>query len=434
MPRLPPTLFHRARRISPHLATLLPICRTIESAQNELRWIREYVRSTCPPTLTSRSKKPAAKRRNAPEHEIKTLVRRRGAGEPLQYILGSQPFGNLDIECRRGVLIPRSETEDWVLRLESRTSDALLRRHSRHLRIEDSRAENGRHEKGPLGRELKILDLCSGTGCIGLLLYSLVSHRLAKLRRLGRGLDLRPRVWGFDIEDRAVKLGRLNLSRNLESGALFPTDERYMGGEFEEEDAQMDPKKDIRFAKADIFDTSFIDRVRGATTSPVHATRAMEYSKRGAIDILVSNPPYISQRGFNTDTERSVRTHEPRLALVPPPLSDSRPSDKEMTAESYRNPLGPENPEDIFYARLLQIAAHLKPKIVAFEVGDLGQAMRVMEMALGKAGKEMGLEWDVSEIWCDEMDGSQRVQNLDGRDVLIMGNGNGRVVFLMRDG
>jgi len=33
----------------------------------------------------------------------------RSRGFPLQYILGDQPFGDLEILCRRGVLIPRSD-------------------------------------------------------------------------------------------------------------------------------------------------------------------------------------------------------------------------------------------------------------------------------------------------------------------------------------
>ncbi|KAI0145161.1 hypothetical protein GGR57DRAFT_305445 [Xylariaceae sp. FL1272] len=418
MPRLPPSLFHRARRISPHLATLLPICRTIESAQNELRWIREHVASTSPQTVTFHSDKIAARRQNATEHRLETLVRRRGAGEPLQYILGSQPFGNLDIECRKGVLIPRSETEDWVLRLVGCIANSLLQNHPRCSPVED-----GSPEKVSLAKDVRILDLCSGTGCIGLLLYSQLLHRLTRLHRLGKGPSLRPRVWGFDIEDRAVRLGRTNLVRNLRPGALIPISE-YMA---KSEDAQIDPRRDIQFSKADIFEDSWMDSLYTGDASGVAREDI-------GIDILVSNPPYISQRGFNTDTERSVRTHEPRLALVPPPLSHSHPSSSNAATDSYKDLLQPGNPEDVFYARLLQIAAKLRPRVVAFEVGDLGQAMRVMEMALGGRGKQMGLEWDVAEIWCDEMDGRQRMENLHGRNIPVIGSGNGRVVFLTRGG
>lgn len=45
---------------------------------------------------------------------LRPLVKRRGAGEPLQYILGVAPFRYLDIKVRPGVLIPRPETEVLV--------------------------------------------------------------------------------------------------------------------------------------------------------------------------------------------------------------------------------------------------------------------------------------------------------------------------------
>lgn len=40
-----------------------------------------------------------------------TLCKRRVAGEPLQYIEGSVPFGGVEIAVDRRVLIPRPETE-----------------------------------------------------------------------------------------------------------------------------------------------------------------------------------------------------------------------------------------------------------------------------------------------------------------------------------
>jgi methylase of polypeptide subunit release factors len=94
MPRLPPSLFWQAKReISPLAAQLLPACRDLQSAANELRWIREHVRNTKSPI--------------PPGLRVWNLVEERGKGIPLQYVLGSQPFGDLDIKCRPGVLIPR---------------------------------------------------------------------------------------------------------------------------------------------------------------------------------------------------------------------------------------------------------------------------------------------------------------------------------------
>ena len=63
--------------------------------------------------------------------------------KPIAYILQEVPFGDLSIIVRPPVLIPRSETEEWVLRLISK--------------IQKSGAQN-----------LRILDMCTGSGCIAL--------------------------------------------------------------------------------------------------------------------------------------------------------------------------------------------------------------------------------------------------------------------------
>ncbi|KAI8148146.1 S-adenosyl-L-methionine-dependent methyltransferase, partial [Fennellomyces sp. T-0311] len=68
--------------------------------------------------------------------------------KPLQYILGSQPFGDLDIVTRPPVLIPRWETEEWVYRL----IDLIL--------------PQLRHKK----ESFRVLDICTGSGCIALAL------------------------------------------------------------------------------------------------------------------------------------------------------------------------------------------------------------------------------------------------------------------------
>ena len=95
----------------------------------------------------------------------------------------------------------------------------------------------------------------------------------------------------------------------------------------------------------------------------------------------MSNPPYISARGFDRDTGRAVRNHEPKLALVPDPALLARWHDG-SGSEGGGSGEGPAAPEDVFYARLLRIAEETRPRLVAFEVGDLEQAVRVAEMAL----------------------------------------------------
>lgn len=74
---------------------------------------------------------------------FRSIVKRLQANEPIQYIFGDTLFADLLIKCDRRALIPRPETEelvDWIL------------------------------TEKPEGAMLKILDLCTGTGCIALAL------------------------------------------------------------------------------------------------------------------------------------------------------------------------------------------------------------------------------------------------------------------------
>ncbi|KIY49902.1 S-adenosyl-L-methionine-dependent methyltransferase, partial [Fistulina hepatica ATCC 64428] len=81
---------------------------------------------------------------------ISNMLKRRISGEPLQYILGTQPFGSLCLQVRPPVLIPRPETENWTLRLSDLIKTEFLQSEYR--------------------RPISLLDLGTGTGCIPLLL------------------------------------------------------------------------------------------------------------------------------------------------------------------------------------------------------------------------------------------------------------------------
>ncbi|KAI0599171.1 HemK family methyltransferase [Biscogniauxia sp. FL1348] len=389
MPRIRPTLLRAAHRICPHIATLLPACRDLPSARNELRWIREHARSTLSsgPYSSSSSSSSSSIRRHAKNASEDALVarlcRRRATGTPLQYVLGSLPFGPLDLRCRPGVLIPRPETEAWVAHLAG-------------VVMADGDRDG-----------LKVLlDVCSGSGCVALLLYALL------LQGKGKGGALRVR--GLDVEPRAVALARENRARNARIGVL-------PGGRSGEE---------VVFERADVFREDWVERlVRSSSCSSGDGNRdgdGMITTPRGdgrerVVDVLVSNPPYISVRGFERDTARSVRNFEPRRALVPSGDDAAR----------YR--YGGCAPEDVFYARLLEVAAVLRPSIAAFEVGDLDQAVRVVRMAARRPER-----WDDIEIWRDWPDlrpaeGEAGVVRVDGRgDVPVRGSGHGRVVFLRR--
>lgn len=103
MPRLPTRDIIKAYRLHKLLPLLLKECRSIDSAQNELRWLREGVMDKI---LKLRYTWP--KLYQTPCRTILgSMCRARSKGMPLQYILGDQPFGDLEILCERGVLIPR---------------------------------------------------------------------------------------------------------------------------------------------------------------------------------------------------------------------------------------------------------------------------------------------------------------------------------------
>ncbi|EFQ27878.1 HemK family methyltransferase [Colletotrichum graminicola] len=341
MPRLPPSLIRRAHAVSPHVATLLPACRDIPSAVTELRWIRSHVAS-------------APARGGGAEASVARLCARRGRGVPLQYVLGSQPFGALDIRCRPGVLAPRAETEAYALHLTEMIVSGRL--------------------PHPQDRGLRIVDFCTGTGCIALALYEGLARRAARLS-----------VTGVDVSPTAVRLSRENLRHNAGAGALLrPTEE-----------------KNVSFQLADVFDEAAM------ATIP-------------QCDILVSNPPYISRKVWTYGRGQmgySVRKYEPRLALVP---GDTTP-----TYDGCDH-------ADVFYARLLDVARRLRPKVLLFEVGDQEQAVRVARLVrrneyTRQATCELWRDWP--DLTPEEDEATEL--DTDAECVAVKGSGNVRSVFVL---
>lgn len=106
-------------------------------------------------------------------------VARRAAGEPLQYITGSQEFFGLEFEVNRQVLIPRPETE---------------------LLVESALQEIGDAEAAPL-----ICDIGTGSGCIAIALL----HERPRARAVA-----------VDVSLAAVLLASRNAARHTVSGRV----------------------------------------------------------------------------------------------------------------------------------------------------------------------------------------------------------------------
>jgi len=172
---------------------------------------------------------------SAEEREtLRESVRRRAAGEPLQYITGTVGFRHLDVGVRPGVLIPRPETEVLVdLALKALPSPQE-------------------------GVTLYVLDLCTGSGCVGLALASERSD---------------VQVIATDICPKAVSLA----NENAQTCNLH---ERFTAIE------------------ADLFT----------------ARAPNEEQSERFLDLIVSNPPYIPTTGMDV-LPPEVADFEPALAL-----------------------------------------------------------------------------------------------------------------------
>lgn len=196
----------------------------------------------------------------------------------------------------------------------------------------------GYHAKH-LRKSLRILDLCSGSGCISLLLHSLLASDIKDLT-----------IVGVDVDPYAIKLSQKNKLHNIRHGLLSPRAET-----------------EITYMQADILQSDN-SSLMTALQKHCHPKR----NQQNTWDVLISNPPYISPANLvNGTTSRSVRKYEPIKALVPPVIDSSM-----------RQDLGLEHVarEDTFYARLLSLACQLHAKVVVLECGDLEQARRVVAM------------------------------------------------------
>lgn len=110
----------------------------IENAFFDARWLVEAAAGLKPNQFAFNKDKEVSKK---VEVKFLSLIRRRIAGEPLQYILGEWEFMGYPFCVGEGVLIPRPETELLV----------------------DFAKEQLKNKQEPV-----VVDLCSGSGCIAI--------------------------------------------------------------------------------------------------------------------------------------------------------------------------------------------------------------------------------------------------------------------------
>lgn len=95
------------------------------------------------------------------EKRVNDLVERRLSGEPVAYIIGEWEFYGLPLNISQDVLIPRADTE--VL------------------------AERGIEKTKLAGEGARVLDLCAGSGCVGLAVAANVPECRVVLGELSEG-------------------------------------------------------------------------------------------------------------------------------------------------------------------------------------------------------------------------------------------------------
>ena len=138
--------------------------------------------------------------------------------EPLQYVINKQDFMGLELYVDENVLIPQPDTENLV-------EEVILLSDKKRKYIRD---------------EIKILDLCTGSGAIAISLSKLINKSL---------------VYASDISKKALKIAEENSMKN---------------------------HANVLFLESDLFD---------------------KISKIYKFDIIVSNPPYIESEVIKTLSE-----------------------------------------------------------------------------------------------------------------------------------
>lgn len=143
--------------------------------RNEARWMCEEASGLEGSEFLDELDRPASQRMGL---ALQSMVGRRLAGEPLQYVLGHWPFRHIDLLVDRRVLIPRPETE-----LVAETALGIAR--DAHRRRGD--------------RTVRIVDLGTGSGAIGLAIANELPHT---------GVE----VWITDASVDALDVARANIA------------------------------------------------------------------------------------------------------------------------------------------------------------------------------------------------------------------------------
>lgn len=196
-------------------------------------------------------------------------LEKRASRIPLQQILGQQEFMGLTFFVNEHVLIPRQDTETLV-----------------ELVLNEQKDKN-----------VSILDMCTGSGCIAV-----------SLKKLGGYAS----VEGADISEEALKVAKRNSEEILENNdvnnnAVSSRTEQIQNCT----NLTNNQNKQNNSAKRKISEASKLSQA-GVTFR--HSDMFSNFPETEQFDVIVSNPPYIPSAVIE-ELEPEVRDHEPRGAL-----------------------------------------------------------------------------------------------------------------------
>lgn len=174
---------------------------------------------------------------------------------PLAQILGRQSFYGLDFYVNENVLIPRADTECLVDLVLEDYAELAKQAGKTYAEKRNSAHVSNKHEddveNGANSSSLNILDLCTGSGCIGISVAKHLPYQELLL---------------VDLSEKALAVAKKNA-------------EKHLGG-------------NVRLLQSDLL-------------TEVHEKR---------FSLLLSNPPYIVSRVI-PGLEREVSEYEPKMAL-----------------------------------------------------------------------------------------------------------------------
>lgn len=186
-------------------------------------------------------------------NRIEEIMQELSQGRPIQYILGFEEFYNLKFNVKEGVLIPRPETEELV-----------------RLIVEE-------HQTA-LDKSLKILDICTGSGCIA---WSLAHGLNSKVEQ----------IHGCDISPEALEIAKnQSPKKNSEQSPNQPS------------------SKSNTLLTPNFFSCNILSDESLITINNQSIKK---------FNIIVSNPPYVCNREKEL-MRNNVLDFEPHLALFVP--------------------------------------------------------------------------------------------------------------------